>query len=192
MLRYDGRSWITATLLFMVLFSLAVLVPSTAFAAASISLAPSSGEWGTTMTVTGGGFSNNRNGYVWFDTDKDGVRDTGEPSRSVRTTNQGNIPSGVTLTVPTGVAADTYPIQADIPTWGSIEASAPFTVVKPNITASAGANGSISPSGSVEVDYTANQAFDITPNTGYHVADVLVDGASVGAVTQLRVHQRHG
>jgi hypothetical protein len=179
----DGKSWSTPVLLFLVLVCLALLIPSTALAAPSISLAPSSGLWGTTTTVTGGGFSNNRSGYVWFDTDKDGVRDTGEPSRSVRTTNQGNIPSGVTLTVPTGLVADTYPIQADVPTWGSIEASAPFTVVKPSITASAGANGSISPSGSVEVDYTANQAFDITPNTGYHVADVLVDGASVGAVT---------
>ncbi len=179
----DGKSWSTPVLLLLVLVCLALLIPSTALAAPSISLAPSSGLWGTTTTVTGTGFTNNRNGYVWFDTDKDGVRDTGEPSRSVRTTNQGNIPSGITLTVPTGVAADTYPIQADIPTWGSIEASAPFTVVKPTITASAGANGSISPSGSVQVEYSASQAFDITSDTGYHVADVLVDGASVGAVT---------
>ena len=44
-------------------------------------------------------------------------------------------------------------------------------------------NGSISPSGAVSVDYGADQAFTITPSTGYHVADVLVDGVSVGAVT---------
>ena len=29
----------------------------------------------------------------------------------------------------------------------------------------------------------ANQSFTIPPNTGYHVADVLVNGGSVGAVT---------
>ena len=51
------------------------------------------------------------------------------------------------------------------------------------ITASAGANGSIAPSGAVVVNEGANQSFTITPNTGFHVADVLVDGISVGAVT---------
>ena len=51
------------------------------------------------------------------------------------------------------------------------------------ISASAGANGSISPSGSVSVTQGASQVFTITANTGYKVQDVLVDGASVGAVT---------
>ncbi len=51
------------------------------------------------------------------------------------------------------------------------------------ITASTGSNGAISPPGSVPVDYDQNQAFDITPDPGYQVADVLVDGSSVGAVT---------
>ncbi len=57
------------------------------------------------------------------------------------------------------------------------------TAIHYTITASAGANGSISPSGSVSVTQGANQTFTITPNSGYHVADVLVDGTSVGAVT---------
>ena len=51
------------------------------------------------------------------------------------------------------------------------------------ITASAGANGSISPNGAVEVNCGANQIFTITANSGYAVADVLVNGVSVGAVT---------
>jgi hypothetical protein len=51
------------------------------------------------------------------------------------------------------------------------------------ITASAGANGSISPVGSVVVRNGHPATFTITPNTGYHVQDVLVDGASVGAPT---------
>jgi predicted RNA-binding protein with TRAM domain len=51
------------------------------------------------------------------------------------------------------------------------------------VTASAGPNGSISPSGSVSVVYGGSQTFTITPAAGYHIADVLVDGASVGAVT---------
>ncbi len=51
------------------------------------------------------------------------------------------------------------------------------------IDATAGANGSISPSGSVSVPDAGSQTFTITPNTGYHIADVLVDLGSVGAVT---------
>lgn len=43
------------------------------------------------------------------------------------------------------------------------------------IAASAGANGSISPSGDVEVTENNNQTFTITPDSGYEVASVLVD-----------------
>ncbi len=33
------------------------------------------------------------------------------------------------------------------------------------------------------MNYGSNQTFTITPNTRYHVVNVLVDGSSVGAVT---------
>lgn len=49
------------------------------------------------------------------------------------------------------------------------------------ITATAGNGGSISPSGAVTVNAGADQTFAITPNSGYRIADVTVDGASVGA-----------
>jgi uncharacterized repeat protein (TIGR02543 family) len=61
--------------------------------------------------------------------------------------------------------------------------SSSFTLSSYTITASAGANGSISPSGAVSVNHGSDQAFTITPNTGYSVSNVLVDGISVGAVT---------
>ncbi len=51
------------------------------------------------------------------------------------------------------------------------------------ITASAGTGGTITPSGSVTVSGGADQSFVITPASGYLVRDVLVDGASVGAVS---------
>lgn len=54
------------------------------------------------------------------------------------------------------------------------------------ITASAGANGSISPSGAVKVASGASKSFTITPADGYRVADVLVDGKSVGAVSSYK------
>jgi parallel beta-helix repeat protein len=51
------------------------------------------------------------------------------------------------------------------------------------ITASAGSNGSISPTGPVTVNQGANQTFTITPNSGYSVSSVTVDGTNVGAVS---------
>ncbi len=51
-----------------------------------------------------------------------------------------------------------------------------------SIVASAGANGAISPTGTVVVDQAANQTFTVTPNSGYAVASVTVDGTNVGAV----------
>ncbi|NNV54943.1 autotransporter outer membrane beta-barrel domain-containing protein, partial [Limnovirga soli] len=61
--------------------------------------------------------------------------------------------------------------------------SASFAINTYSITASAGANGSISPAGATSVNYGGSQAYTITPDAGYHIADVLVDGASVGAVS---------
>jgi hypothetical protein len=50
------------------------------------------------------------------------------------------------------------------------------------ITASAGAGGTISPVGDVIVDVGSDQTFTITPDSCHTIADVLVDGSSVGAV----------
>ncbi len=63
----------------------------------------------------------------------------------------------------------------------TITVAAPITSY--TVTASAGANGSITPSGAVSVNSGANQTFTISASSGYHVTNVLVDGKSVGAVT---------
>ncbi len=52
-----------------------------------------------------------------------------------------------------------------------------------SITASAGTGGSIAPSGSTTVNSGSSQAYTITPSSGYSIASVLADGASVGAVS---------
>jgi hypothetical protein len=82
-------------------------------------------------------------------------------------------------------AANTYPVlKGEI----YIEPAAPggggTTVTYYAITASAGAGGSINPSGSVSVQKSQAKTFLITPNTGYIITDVLVDGVSMGAVTE--------
>lgn len=64
----------------------------------------------------------------------------------------------------------------------TIEAT--FAINTYTITASSDSNGAISPAGAITVNHGEDKAFTITPNDGYHVVDVLVDGASVGAVTE--------
>jgi hypothetical protein len=61
--------------------------------------------------------------------------------------------------------------------------TANFAAKTYTITATTGAGGTISPSGSVTVNQGANQGFTITPSTGYAIAAVTVDGTSVGAVS---------
>ena len=67
-------------------------------------------------------------------------------------------------------------VQAD----HSVTAS--FAINTYTITPSAGPNGSISPDTTQTVAYGAAQTFTIASATGYYIADVLVDGVSVGPV----------
>lgn len=47
------------------------------------------------------------------------------------------------------------------------------------ITASAGAGGAISPSGTISVAAGGSQSYTITPDSGFSIADVIVDGAAM-------------
>jgi hypothetical protein len=80
-----------------------------------------------------------------------------------------------TITFDTPTSAST---NAHITSAGTITAN--FEINKLHITATAGSNGQISPSGTVEVNYGANQAFTITPNNGYVVASLTIDGSPTG------------
>ena len=51
------------------------------------------------------------------------------------------------------------------------------------ITATAGEHGAIDPEGAVTVPKGKSETFTITPDSGYRIKDVLVDGKSVGAVS---------
>lgn len=56
------------------------------------------------------------------------------------------------------------------------------------IDSSAGANGSISPTGTTVVDYQANQNYTITANGGYNIQTLLMDGVSVPAAVGLATY----
>lgn len=89
-------------------------------------------------------------------------------------------------------AVNTSAVGSYVVTYDSVDASGNHAVQKTRtvnvaavtyvVTASAGANGSISPSGAIVVASGNSQSFTMTPDLGYIVTDVLVDGISVGAV----------
>ena len=51
------------------------------------------------------------------------------------------------------------------------------------ITAAAGNGGSISPSGTVSVEYGGSKTFTITPSSGWKISAVTVDGVNKGAIS---------
>jgi hypothetical protein len=66
---------------------------------------------------------------------------------------------------------------------GNKVVTAIFVLNQYTIAAAAGVGGSISPSGTTIVDYGSSQLFTITPNAGYHILNVLVNGTSLGPVS---------
>ena len=84
--------------------------------------------------------------------------------------------NNMTVTIPTGSTGNrTYAAH-----WrynGSGHSYSYYT-----IKATAGTGGSISPSGSISVREGRDQTFTITPDKGYAVANVKIDGKSIGAV----------
>ena len=91
---------------------------------------------------------------------------TGKQFKGWATSANGSVIEGTTYNVTANV--EFFAIWENIPVNS-------FT-----ITATAGENGSISPSGDTTVAQGANQTYTITANSGYHIKDVKVNGSSVG------------
>jgi len=60
---------------------------------------------------------------------------------------------------------------------------ASFSAVTYTVNATSGPNGTLSPNSLLEFQYGDNQTFSITPDPGYEIADVVVDGSSQGPVS---------
>ena len=84
---------------------------------------------------------------------------------------------GTKITKDTVFHADT-PVYAHWTYTGGGSSSYSYYTIK----ATAGTGGSISPSGNVSVREGRDQTFTITPDKGYAVANVKIDGKSIGAV----------
>jgi hypothetical protein len=61
----------------------------------------------------------------------------------------------------------------------NLSVNAAFNLQTYAITATATTGGSISPSGSVRLNGGGSQTFTITPNSGYTIQNIVVDGSPV-------------
>jgi IPT/TIG domain len=129
------------------------------------SITPSSGSTagGTEVTISGENFIDRAT--VTFG----GVEATGVTVASITATTPANdaVTVDVTVTNPDGQSATL---------------SNGFTY-KYTITSSAGSNGAITPLGETLVAAGGSQAYTMEADSSYEIDDVLVDGASVGAVS---------
>ncbi|PWB67958.1 hypothetical protein C3F09_12555, partial [candidate division GN15 bacterium] len=111
--------------------------------------------------------------------------DSGAATTITAVANTGYTFTGWTVVSGTGVSIAT-PLALSTTatlTSGNAEVKANFTLNTYTITAAAGANGSITPSGAVVVNHGANQTFAIAASTGYHIDSVIVDGLRTDSTT---------
>lgn len=94
------------------------------------------------------------------------------------TTNSGAVPNFENYINDLGVATYTF---SDITANKTITA----TLAKKNytITASAGDNGRITPTGTINVIHGANQNFTITADDNYEIDHIIVDGVTIGNIS---------
>ena len=86
--------------------------------------------------------------------------------------------AGWTPVIPTTMPAENMTIKAQWRYNGGGSSGYSYYTIQ----ATAGTGGSISPSGNVSVREGKDQTFTITPDKGYAVANVKIDGKSIGAV----------
>ena len=73
-------------------------------------------------------------------------------------------------------------VQVSDAAGATVNSSVVSVTVNPTISSSDGIGGVISPSGTITVNFSHNQTFNIAANSGYYTVNVLVDGNPVGAV----------
>jgi len=85
-----------------------------------------SGPPGSIINLDGRDFAPNVSGWVWFDLDRDGIRDSAEPSFKVTTNEAGEF--SASLSVPK-VTSGSYPVRVDLPEGGFVEGGETFLVI---------------------------------------------------------------
>jgi len=93
--------------------------------------------------------------------------------------------SGLVTAVGSGTAVITAECMGFAPAPSiTVTVGTPYYPSLYTITSTASVGGTISPSGTATIIEYGSRTYTITPGTGYEIGDVLVDGKSVGKVTE--------
>jgi len=168
---------------FVALLFVTVAAVTLQFGAGSAQAAQAAFSWSTPTTFVDGSSLTTLRGYKVY---------TGTASGSyAQSVDVGNVNSYTNSGLADGTtyyfAVTAYDAAGDVSgysnqvTYSTPAAPPPATLY--TLTASAGSGGSITPSGATVVSSGAGQSYTITANSGYKIAGVTVDGASVGAVS---------
>jgi hypothetical protein len=137
---------------------------------------------GATTYTIGGTISGLTGTVVLQNNGKDDLSRSANGSFTFNTaTTTGNSYAVTVLTQPVGQSCAVTNGSGSVSSANVTSVSVTCTTNTFTITASTGANGTVTPSGVTTKDYGASQVYTIATSTaGYHVADILVDGSSVG------------
>ena len=134
--------------------------------------------YGQTLTLTTTGGSGTGTVTYRIDTDASTGEATIDPETGVLTP----VKVGSVSVIATKAGDNNYNDVTSAPFVLMIKPATPTGEPNYTIKATAGTGGSISPSGNVSVREGGDQTFTITPDKGYAVANVKIDGKSIGAV----------
>ena len=164
-------------LLFLATFLAAAHLPAPCAEAAQVTL-----NWKAPTTYADGSAAGALGGYKIYQGTTPGSYSQNTDVGNVTSYTLSGLSDGTTYYYALS-AYDTAGITSDLS--NELSFSTPAATPSPlyTLSASAGAGGSITPSGSIVVSKGINQTFTVSPSSGYTIAGVTVDGTSVGAVS---------
>lgn len=97
------------------------------------------------------------------------------------------VPTSQSEATPTPAADDATPAPTATPAEATPTPTAPPQVTTYHVTVTAGSGGKVSPSGAVAVEKGDTVTFTITPDAGYELAQLLLDGSPIQLTDTVRI-----
>ncbi|GFO69659.1 hypothetical protein GMLC_32380 [Geomonas limicola] len=174
-----GNLTVLTRLAYLALFIIGITTATLSFGAGSAQAAQVALSWSTPATYSDGTPLTTLRGYKLYTGTASGSYGTGVDLGNVNSYTLTGLNDGTTYYF----AVTAYSSAGDVSGYSNqVSYSTPAAATQNStctVTASAGTGGSISPTGTTVLSGGVSQSYTVTPNAGYYVASVTVDGAAV-------------